>query len=202
MTDISPNRLVANAELSALLARNWWAVALRGGFAILFGIACLLTPGIALLSLVLLFGVYMLVDGVFALISAVRAAHQHRRWIAILVSGLASLAVAAVTLFVPGLTALAFVYLIAAWSIVSGSLAIFASISLNRDHGRLWLGLGGVVSVLFGLLLAIAPMIGTLVLTWWIGAYALLLGVSLLVLAFRLRPHRGDPDAPQVAAHA
>jgi uncharacterized membrane protein HdeD (DUF308 family) len=97
---------------------------------------------------------------------------------------------------------LAFVFLIAAWSIVSGSLAIVASISLNRDHGRLWLGLGGVVSVLFGLLLAIAPMIGALVLTWWIGAYALVFGVSLLVLAFRLRPHRGDSDAPQVAAHA
>lgn len=190
------------SELSALLAHNWWAVGLRGLCAILFSLVALLTPAIALLSLVLVFGVYMLVDGGFALISAARAAQHHRRWAALLLSGLVSVAAAAFTLLLPGLTALAFVFIIAGWSIVSGILAIVASISLKRDHGRLWLALGGVASVVFGMLLAIAPLIGALVLTWWIGAYALVFGVTLLVLAFQLRPHRIDPQAPSMAAHA
>jgi uncharacterized membrane protein HdeD (DUF308 family) len=191
-----------NSELSALLAHNWWAVGLRGLCAILFGLIALFTPAIALLSLVLVFGVYMLIDGGFALISAARAAQHHRRWATLLFSGLVSLAAAGFTLLLPGLTALAFVVIIAAWSIVSGILMIVASISLKRDHGRLWLALGGVASVVFGILLAIAPLIGALVLTWWIGAYAMVFGVTLLVLAVRLRPHRTDPPAPAVAAHA
>jgi uncharacterized membrane protein HdeD (DUF308 family) len=98
----------------------------------------------------------------------------------------------------PGITVLAFVLLIAAWAIVSGSLMIGAAFRLNRDHGRGWLVFGGIVSVIYGILLIIAPLIGAIVLTWWLGAYALVFGVALLILGFKLRSHRHD--RPHTAA--
>ncbi|MDB5499105.1 MAG: conserved rane protein of unknown function, partial [Phenylobacterium sp.] len=97
---------------------------------------------------------------------------------------------AGVAVFLPGLTVLAFVYLIAAWAVVSGVLAIAAAVRLRGDHGRWWMGFGGFISVVWGVLLAIAPLLGALVLTWWVGAYAIVFGVTLLVLAYRLRAQR------------
>jgi uncharacterized membrane protein HdeD (DUF308 family) len=189
-------------EFSALMARDWWVVGLRGALAIAFGLAALLTPGIALLSLVVVFGAYMLVDGITAWVAAARAARRHRRWGALAASGLLSLACAAVALLMPGLTALSFVLLIAVWSIISGVLALAAAFRLRRDHGRPWLALGGVASILFGALLFAAPLAGALVLTWWIGAYAIVSGGLLLALALRLRSHRDDDRGPALAAGA
>ena len=102
----------------------------------------------------------------------------------------------------PGLTVIAFVLLLAAWSLVSGGLMLGAAFRLSREHGRWWLALGGIVSIVFGMLLAIAPIIGAVVLTWWLGAYALMFGIALLVLAFKLRARKnGTPSttAPQPA---
>lgn len=181
--------------MSGLLARNWWAVGLRGVFAILFGVIALITPTVALLSLVLVFAAYMFVDGIFAIVSALRAARSHERWGLLLLQGVVSLLAGAVAALLPGIAALSFVYLIAAWSIVSGVLGVAAAARLRGDHGRWWLGFSGVLAILVGALLAIAPLIGALVLTWWIGAYSLVYGVILMILAYRLRPHRA-------AAHA
>jgi uncharacterized membrane protein HdeD (DUF308 family) len=178
--------------LSALLARNWWAVALRGLFAIMFATIALITPAAAMLSLVLVFAFYMLVDGIFAIVSAVRAARGHGRWGLLLLQGLVSLAAAAAATLLPGVAMITFVFLVAAWMIFSGILAVAAAVRLRRDHGRWWMGFGGVLSVIAGVLLAAAPLLGALVLTWWIAAYALIYGVTLLMLAFRLRPHRED----------
>jgi uncharacterized membrane protein HdeD (DUF308 family) len=177
-------------RLNAMLAGNWWAVALRGLAAIIFGLLALLAPGLTLLSLVLVFGATMLVDGVLNLIVGIRSIRRRQRWGAFVLQGVASLAAAAVALLAPGITVLAFVYLMAAWALVSGVLALVAVVRLRGDHGRWWLGFSGVLSILAGLALAIAPLIGALVLTWWLGAYALVFGGTLLVLAFRLRPHR------------
>jgi uncharacterized membrane protein HdeD (DUF308 family) len=200
----SPASDARSEAMSALLAQNWWLVALRGVVGILFGIIALVFPGSTMLSLVILFSAYMLVDGAFAIASAVRAARRHERWGWLTLEGIANIITGILAFLWPGLTILAFVLLIAAWAIVSGALMLAAAFRLKVDHGRWWLVLGGVVSLVYGVLLVLAPLIGALVLTWWLGAYALVFGVVLLVLAFRLRSHRDDRPAvsaaPQPAA--
>jgi uncharacterized membrane protein HdeD (DUF308 family) len=178
--------------MCAVLAENWWAMALRGVFGILFGLIALFAPGPTILSLILLFSAYMLVDGVFGIISAVRAAGRHERWGLLLLEGLVNIAAGVIAFLLPGLTVIVFVLLMAAWALVSGGLMLGAAFKLTQQHGRWWLALGGVVSMIYGVLLAIAPLIGALVLTWWLGAYALAFGVILLVLAFRLRGQKNQ----------
>jgi uncharacterized membrane protein HdeD (DUF308 family) len=185
--------------LSGILARNWWAVGVRGICAILFGLIALATPAAALLSLVLVFAAYMLVDGVFAIISAVRAVRSRERWVLLLLQGVVNLVAAVVAALRPGIAVLAFVSVMAAWAIISGALALVATARLRGDHGRWWLGLSGMLSLVGGIALATAPMIGALVLTWWIAAYAIIYGVILLMLAFRLRPHRAEAHASLTA---
>ncbi len=177
--------------MNRLLAQNWWALALRGVFAILFGFIALLAPGATLLSFVLFFSAYMLVDGIFAIVAAVRAAGRHERWGLLVLEGLANIATGVIAFVWPGLTVLAFVLIMAVWSLVTGILMAVAAFKLHRSHGRGWLVFSGVVSVLFGLALIIAPLVGAVVLTWWLGAYAIAFGASLLVLAFRLRGRSG-----------
>jgi uncharacterized membrane protein HdeD (DUF308 family) len=195
--------LTASNAMNAVLARNWWAVAIRGVIAILFGLMALLLTGPTMLSLILLFAAYMLVDGVFAIVSAIRAARAGERWGLLVLEGVADIVTGAIAFLWPGITLIAFVMLVAAWAIVSGGLMWAAAYQLKKDHGRWWLALGGIVSVVYGALLVVAPLIGAVVLTWWIGAYALVFGIALLVLAFRLREHRHDvADAASGAALA
>lgn len=176
-----------------VLARNWWALALRGLFAILFGVLAFVWPGLTLQALVILYGAYALVDGVFALVAAVRAAEAHARWWTLLIEGLVGIGAGILTFIWPGITALVLLYLIAAWAIVTGLLEIVAAIRLRKEITDEWaLGASGAASVIFGLLLMIFPGAGALTLVWLIGAYALVFGILLLVLAFRLR---GRPEA-------
>jgi uncharacterized membrane protein HdeD (DUF308 family) len=179
-------------EMSRLLAQNWWAIALRGVFAILFGLIALLVPGATILSLVLFFSAYMLVDGIFGIVAAVRAAGRGQRWGLLVLEGIANIAIGVIAFLWPGLTAVAFVFMLAAWSIVTGILMIVAAFKLSPAYGRGWLIFSGVVSVLFGVALTIAPVLGLVVLTWWLGAYAVVFGITLLVLAFKLRGRRND----------
>ena len=162
---------------------------MRGLAAIVFGVLAFVWPDITLFALVLLFGAYMLVDGIFAIVAAVRAAGREARWWLLLIEGVLGVLAGLVAAFWPGLTALALLYFIAAWAIVSGILKIVGAIRLRREIEGEWaLGLSGVLSVLFGVLLAVIPApAGLLSLVWLIGAYALAFGVLLLVLAFRVR---------------
>ena len=176
--------------MSALLAQNWWAIALRGVFAIIFGIIALLMPGAAMLALVLLFAAYLLVDGIFAIIAAVRAARRQERWGWLIFEGLVDLVSGGIAIVWPLLTIVAFALLMGAWAIVTGALLLGASYRLNIPHGRWLMALAGAISVIWGVLLIIWPLIGALVLTWWMAAYALIFGVAMLVLAFRLRSRR------------
>lgn len=178
--------------MSAVLAQNWWAIALRGVFAILFGVIAILLPGVTLASLVLLFAAYMLVDGILTILAGVRAAQRHQRWGMLILEGVADLVAGAIAFSWPLVTVLAFVYLLGAWAIVSGVLLSSAAFRLNLARGRWLMGIGGAVSVAWGVLLLVWPFTGALVLTWWIGAYALFFGVALLVLAFRLRKLRHE----------
>ena len=177
-----------------VLARNWWALALRGVAAILLGLLAFIWPGITLFVLVIFWGAYMFVDGIFAIVAAVRAAGQEARWWLLLVEGILGVLVGIVTFIWPGLTALALLYLVAAWAIVTGILEIVGAIRLRREIEGEWaLILAGVLSVIFGVLLAVIPApAGLLSLTWLIGVYAIVFGVIMLILAFRLRGLAGQ----------
>jgi uncharacterized membrane protein HdeD (DUF308 family) len=178
-----------------VLSRNWWALALRGLAAIVFGLLAFILPGITLTALILLFSAYMLVDGVFAIVAAVRAEERDTRWWLLLAEGVLGVLAGIVAFAWPGLTALALLYLVAAWSIITGILQIVGAIRLRREIEGEWaLILGGVLSVIFGVLLAVLPGPGILALLWLIGAYALVSGVLLIILAFRVR-NEPRPDS-------
>lgn len=178
--------------LNAMIAGNWWAVALRGLAAVIFGLLALLATGLTILSLVLVFAATMLVDGLLNLVIGLRSIRKRERWGVFVLQSVVSLVAAAVAVAAPGVTVLAFVYLMAGWALLSGVLTLLAAMRLRRDHGRWWLAFSGGLSILGGAALAAAPLLGALVLTWWLGAYAIVFGVTLLVLAFRLRPHRRE----------
>jgi uncharacterized membrane protein HdeD (DUF308 family) len=186
----SLDRSGREAAMSALLAQNWWAIALRAVFAIVFGLIALVVPGATILSLVLFFSAYMLVDGVLGIIAAARAAGRDQRWGLLVLEGLLNVATGVVAFVWPGLTAVVFVLMLAVWSLLTGILMVVAAFRLNPAFGRGWLIFSGIVSVLFGVALAIAPVVGLVVLTWWLGAYAVAFGITLLVLAFKLRGRR------------
>lgn len=180
-------------HMAALLARNWWAVALRGVAAIVFAVLAFAMPGITLAVLVILFGAYALVDGIFAIVSAIRAVQGHRHWGAFLIEGAVGIIIGLVTFFVPGVTLAFLIALVAVWAIVTGVLEIAAAILLRRHIPGEWLLIvTGALSVIFGVLIFVSPMAGALVIVWWLAAYALIFGILLLLLAFRLRSfHRG-----------
>lgn len=167
---------------------NWWTVALRGVLAILFGILAFLTPGIALISLVLLFGIYALIDGTLSTVAAIRLRHGEPRWWAMLLAGLAGITAGVIAFLYPGLTALTLVYVIGAWAIVVGAFQIVAAIRLRREISGEWLlALIGALCILFGMLMFAAPAAGALTLVFWIGAFAIIVGSLFLVLGFRMR---------------
>jgi len=170
------------------LAANWWALALRGLVAVLFGLLTFFLPGITLVTLVLLFGAYALVDGVFNVIAFFRvASHQ---W-ALLIEGVIGIIAGILTFAWPAITAIVLLYVIAFWAILTGIFEIVAGIRLRKVMTNEWLLLVmGVLSFLFGLLILFAPGAGALAIVLWIGAYALVFGIFLLALAFRLRGHR------------
>jgi uncharacterized membrane protein HdeD (DUF308 family) len=169
-----------------LLARHWWAVALRGFLAVAFGIVTLLTPGLTLFYLVLLFGGYAILEGIFNMVSAVRAPRHH--W-PLLLEGMVGIIAGVLTFAWPGITALFLLYLIAFWAIFTGVLEITAGIRLRRHLQNEWLlMLMGILSVLFGVLILRSPGTGALAIVLWIGSYALIFGGTLIALAFRLRP--------------
>jgi uncharacterized membrane protein HdeD (DUF308 family) len=177
-------------------AKNWWLFTLRGVFAILFGLIALIFPGPTMLSLALLFSAYMLVDGIVGIISAMRAMRRRDQWGLLVFEGIINILVGIGAFLWPGLTVLAFVLLVAAWALVTGGLMAAASFRLNLDHGRVWLLLGGLLSVAFGVLLIITPVIGAAVLTWWMGAYALAFGIALVIFSFKLRARQEKRATP------
>jgi uncharacterized membrane protein HdeD (DUF308 family) len=160
----------------------------RGAVAILLGIITLTWPAITLSGLVLLFGLYALLDGIFNIVSAWRASKAHERWAVLVFEGIAGIIAAVVTFTWPAITALALVFIVAAWAVVTGIFEIVAAVRLRKYIKGEWLLiLGGVASVVFGILLTVSPLLGVLVLAIWLGVYALIFGAMLVGLGLRLR---------------
>jgi uncharacterized membrane protein HdeD (DUF308 family) len=170
------------------LARQWWLVAIRGILGIAFGICAFVLPAITLAVLVAFLGAYMLIDGIVSIVLALRFRHEGERWPLLVLEGILGLAVGVVTLVWPAIAALAWLYTIAAWAVVTGVLEIVLAIRLRKViSGEIFLGLSGVASIVLGIVLAMIPVAGLLAWVWVIGAYAIVYGVLLLGLAFRLR---------------
>ena len=169
-------------------AQNWWAIVLRGVAAVLFGLAAIFLPGITLVVLIAIFGAYVLIDGVFALIGAWRAAQHNQQWWVLALEGVAGIVFGLLTFFWPGITALVLLYFIAAWAIITGALEIGQAIRLRREIDNEWmLVLAGLASLVFGVLIAVMPGAGALAIVWIIGVYALVFGILLIALGIRLR---------------
>lgn len=175
--------------MAAILIGNWWALALRGVAAVLFALIAFFSPFVTGAALVLLFAIYALADGVFAIVAAVRAVRGHRASGALLLEGLLDIAVAVVIFLWPGPALVALIYLIAIWALISGVALVAAGIALRRVAGEWLLILSGVLSLLLGVVLFAQPAVGVVALSWWLGSYALLFGIALLGAAFRLRRH-------------
>lgn len=170
------------------LARNWWALLIRGIAAIVFGLLALLWPAAAGVALVILFGAYAFVDGIFAVVAAIRAAESHERWGALLFEGIVGLVIAAIVFFEPRAAAFGLYVTIAIWAFLTGIFEIAAGIKLRSILPNDWLLLlAGIASILFGILMIVYPLAGALTVIWLIGAYAVVFGVIMAGFAFRLR---------------
>ncbi|QKW35451.1 HdeD family acid-resistance protein [Actinomadura sp. NAK00032] len=170
-----------------LMTRHWWVLAVRGAFAILFGIVALAWPGITVFALVLLFGAYALADGVVAVAQAFRGTTGGPRGL-LAVSGVAGIVLGIVALVWPGITAFVLLMLIAAWAVATGLLEIIVAVALRRELRGEWAYvLTGAISLLFGILLFAWPVSGAIAVVWLIGLLAIMSGAAMLGAAFRLR---------------
>jgi uncharacterized membrane protein HdeD (DUF308 family) len=171
-----------------LLTRNWWMLLVRGLLAILFGVLAFAWPGLTLATLVLLFGAYALIDGIFLVVGAIAAwGERDDHWL-LLIIGLVGIGVGVMTFRAPQLTAVGLLLYIAVWSLATGVLNVVAAIRLRKEMtGELWLALAGVASIIFSVILLWNPLAGALSLLWVIGAYAIVMGALLIVLGFEVR---------------
>ena len=170
------------------ISRNWWLYVVRGIAAVIFGVLALIWPGQALEVLVLVFGAYALVDGIFAVIAGIAARGTFDRWWAVLLEGIAGIVIGALTFFWPNITALVLLYFIAAWALITGIFEIVTAIQLRQVITNEWMYiLGGLLSIIFGILLFVFPGAGALSVVWLIGIYAIVFGISEIIFAIRLR---------------
>jgi len=185
--------------MGTILTRSWWAVALSGVAAVLFGVLAFSLPRLVLASLVILFGAFALVDGIFQIIAAVEGVEHHASWVWPLARGIIGVLAGLLTFALPRLTAVALLILIAVWAIAAGATEIFTALELRKQFANEWLLLVlGALSMLFGLLIILRPAAGALALIGLIGTFAIIVGVLRISLAFRLRSlqHKLTPVVP------
>ena len=174
--------------MPVVLRNNWWALVLRGVMAILFAIITFAVPGITIAVLVTIFGFYALFDGIFAIVSTIKAVQGHRRWGAFLFEGVVGILFGLYAIIFPIAAAAAFVTFVAVWAVFTGILEITAAIRLRRHIQGEWILIVlGVLSILLGLTLVAAPVSGAVFLVWVLASYGLIFGVLLITLGFRVR---------------
>jgi uncharacterized membrane protein HdeD (DUF308 family) len=187
-------------QMLVVFAGSWWAMVLRGIAGIVFGVLAFMWPHITLTVLVFLFGAYALVDGAFSIVAGIKSYGEYKRWWLLLIEGVLSVLAGAFAFFVPAMTALILLILIASWAIVTGILEIAAAIQLRKVITGEWLlALSGVLSVLFGALLLYNPVRGALAVVWLIGAYSIVFGILLIAFGIKLRAL--ERSAPRMVAH-
>jgi uncharacterized membrane protein HdeD (DUF308 family) len=181
---------MATFSILDAFAKNWWVLLIRGILAVLFGIMAFTLPDLTLVTLVLLYGVYAFADG----LTAIFVGGSARAWWFVLL-GVLGVIVGVFTFIYPGITAVALLYLIAAWAVVRGVFEIVTAIKLRKEISNEWLlVIAGVLSVLFGVALVANPAAGVLAVVWIIGTYAFIFGLMMIVLAFRLRGLSGRSE--------
>lgn len=177
-----------NSDLGSRLSSNWWALALRGVLAILFGLIALLMPGVTLATLMLFFAAYMLLGGILAIVAGVRAAERHGRSMPLFFEGALNIVVAILAALWPDQTIVAIVYIVGAWALLSGGFLLFAALRMRGNaQGEFLLGIVGVLAIVFGIALFAWPAAAAVAFSWWIGIFALLFGAAMLSFAFRLK---------------
>lgn len=181
-----------------VLSRYWWAFVVRGIVAILFGILAYVWPGITLTTLIILFGAFAFVDGIFLIIKTIgNWGGREDRWL-LLLEGLLGIGIGSLAFLAPGVTTLILVFYIAVWSLSTGVLEIATAIRLRKEiQGEGWMILSGIASIIFALLLMVFPGGGALGLIWLIAAYAIIFGVMLVILGIKLRGHRSRSKIAQ-----
>ncbi|MET7460688.1 HdeD family acid-resistance protein [Nonomuraea sp. NPDC005501] len=168
------------------IARIWWLILIRGIAALLFGILALIWPGKTLLIVVIFFGAYAIVEGIFAIFAGARHNARSRAWL--IISGILGVLAGIVAFLWPGITSLALLYVVAFWAIFAGITEIVAGIQLRKVVDNEWmLIIGGILSVIFGVLLLIWPGAGLLTLIWLVGVFAIVYGIAMIALSFRVK---------------
>jgi uncharacterized membrane protein HdeD (DUF308 family) len=182
-----PNDLTAQGVLG-LLSKNWWLILLRGILAVVFGVLAFAWPGITIAVLVIWFGAYALVDGIFILIAAIAGwKHLEHRWLLVL-EGLVGIWAGLITFRMPELTAAALLLLIAGWSLAMGVLRIITAVRLRKEiEGELWMILSGIVSIAFAFVVLWLPVASAVALIYMLGCFAIALGMAWVLVAFKLR---------------
>lgn len=171
-------------------ATQWWALLIRGIAAVVFGILALVWPGLTVGMLVILFGAYVLVDGIFTLVHAFTGRNEIQRWWMVAIEGISGMILGLLVLFWPQITALVLLYFIAAWAVITGIMEIIAAYQLRKEiQGEWLLVLAGVASIAFGIMAFVVPGTGALALITFIAAFIIVFGVALILLAFRVRSH-------------
>jgi uncharacterized membrane protein HdeD (DUF308 family) len=178
-----------NTSLLHMLSKNWWVLLLRGLFAVIFGILAFAWPGLTMVMLVLMWGIYAGLDGIFALVAAIKGGSPAPRWWLILV-GLLGIGAAAVCIINPGMATLVILMIIGWASIIRGVFEIIGAIQIRKEiEGEFWLILSGIFSILFGLVFLIKPGAGLIALIWLVASLAIVFGIALILLSLRLKKH-------------
>lgn len=175
-------------RIGEVLFEKWWVLLLRGLVSIAFAVLIWMQPAITLKAMIILFGAFALVDGVLGVWSAFSSRKDRNNWWVLMLWGLVGIGIGIITFVAPAVTALALLFYIAIWAIVTGVLEIIAAVKLRKEiQGEWLLGLAGLLSLVFGILLIMHPGAGVLAVLWLIAAYALILGVLMVILAFKVR---------------
>jgi uncharacterized membrane protein HdeD (DUF308 family) len=181
------------------LTRNWWAWLIRGIAAVIFGILAWIWPGLTWITIAIFFGAYALVDGVFAIVATIRAAETQQRWWPFLIEGIIGILIAAITFYDVRITIVALYLTIAAWAFLTGIFELIAAIQLRKHiANEIWLIIGGLASIAFGVLMILYPIISAIVIIYIIAAYAIVFGFLMIGFSLRLRSHAQTPTAASV----